>query len=225
MERDPLADAAVEPVAHGMVVGLGTGRAAARAIHALAFRAERDGLLIHCVATSEASAELAASLGLRVLPMDDVARVDYLFDGADEVDGSLRMIKGRGGAMTREKIVARAATRRTYLVQQDKVVARLGEKAPLPIEVLSFGVAATRAALQAIGLAGEWRPTADGRRYLTDNGNPVFDAPLQHGPDLRALREALDAIPGVVGHGLFLTEADGVIVEEGERGGVTRMSR
>ncbi|MBL8747433.1 MAG: ribose-5-phosphate isomerase RpiA [Phycisphaerae bacterium] len=225
MERDPLAQAAVEPVTQGMLVGLGTGRAAARAIHALAFRVERDGLLIHCVATSEASANLAASLGLRVLPMDEIARVDYLFDGADEVDASLRMIKGRGGAMTREKIVARAATRRIYLVQQDKVVRRLGEKALLPIEVLAFGFEATRAALGSMGLRGEWRLAGDSRRYLTDNGNPVLDAPLPSPVELDRLREALDAVPGVVGHGLFLSEADEVLVEGHERGDVSRMIR
>lgn len=225
MDRDPLALAAVEPVTHGMVVGLGTGRAAARAIHALAFRTERDGLLIHCVATSEASAALATSLGLRVLPMDDVARVDYLFDGADEVDASLRMIKGRGGAMTREKIVARAAARRAYLVQQDKLVKHLGEKAPLPIEVLAFGIAATRAAIEAVGLRGDWRLNTDSTRYITDNGNPVIDAVLPSTAYLATLREALDAIPGVVGHGLFLTEADEVLVEQHERGKVSRMTR
>lgn len=225
MPDDPLAHAAVAPVTHGMVVGLGTGRAAARAIEALAFRATRDGLVIHCVSTSEASAKLAASLGLRVLPMDDVARVDYLFDGADEVDASLRMIKGRGGAMTREKIVARAATRRVYLVQRDKVVSRLGEKASLPIEVLPFGIAATRAALESVGLAGPIRRAANDLDYRTDNGNPVIDAPLAADTDLESLRAALDAIPGVVGHGLFLTEADEVIIEEGERGRVTTIRR
>ncbi len=222
---DPLALAAIEPVQHGMLVGLGTGRAAARAIETLAFRARRDGLVLHCVATSEASARLAASLGLRVLPMDDVPRVDYLFDGADEVDASLRMIKGRGGAMTREKIVARAAARRAYLIQRDKLVARLGHTARLPIEALSFGPAATRAALDALGLRGDWRQNPQGNEYRTDNGNPVLDAIMPADIELEGLRAAIDAVPGVVGHGLFLAEADEVFVEERERGPIERLLR
>lgn len=225
MQVDPLASAAVEPVVSGMIVGLGTGRAAARAIEALAFRRERDGLILHCVATSHASAELAASLGLRVLPMEDLSRVDYLFDGADEVDRALRMIKGRGGAMTREKIVARASARRVYLVQSEKVVERLGERCPLPIEVLAFGAAATVAEIQSLKMGGEWRMNSNAKPYITDNGNPVFDARLPGAIDLPALRSALDAIPGVVGHGLFLNEADEVLVEDRERGAVRNLRR
>jgi ribose 5-phosphate isomerase A len=118
------------------------------------------------------------------------------------------MLKGRGGAMTREKIVAHAAARRAYLVQAAKQVARLGETAPLPIELLRFGLAATRRALRECGLDGLLR--AD---YATDNGNPVVDAPLSAAADLAALAAAIDAIPGVVGHGLFLDEADLVLVE------------
>jgi ribose 5-phosphate isomerase A len=222
---DPLALAAIEPIRPGMVVGLGTGRAAARAIEALAFCAERDGLTIHAVATSRASGDLASSLGLRVLPAEDVPRLDYLFDGADEVDPDLRMIKGRGGAMTREKILARAADRRVYLVQRGKCVPRLGSSAAVPIEVLSFGLAATRAALERLGLVGAVRATASGAEYRTDNGNPVVDAVWPGGVEPERLREALDDIPGVVGHGLFLTEADELLVEESERGPVVRRQR
>ena len=119
---DQLAEAAVAEVRDRMTVGLGTGRAAARAIEALANRMSTGRLDVLCVATSRASEELARRLGLRLLAMEAIERVDVLLDGADEVDGSLRMIKGRGGAMTRERIVARAAARRLYLVQSVKMV-------------------------------------------------------------------------------------------------------
>jgi ribose 5-phosphate isomerase A len=222
--NDPLAMAAVEAVKSGMLVGLGTGRAAARGIEALAYRVAADRLRIHCVATSIASFNQAMSLGLRVLPFDDIAAIDLLFDGADEVDPQLRMIKGRGGAMTREKIVARAASRRIYLIQHNKLVPTLGTSAPLPIEVLPFGLAATRAALERLGLTGPLRALPDGANYTTDNAGFVIDAPLPPAVHLDPLRIALDATPGVIGHGLFLTEADELIIEN-EAGEITRTQR
>ena len=221
---DALAVAAVAGIRGGMMVGLGTGRAATRGIRALAERAAAEGLDIRCVATSTASAELATQLGLRVEPMEGVEAVDYLFDGADEVDPQLRMIKGRGGAMTREKIVAQASRHRVYLVQTSKLVPRLGEKAPLPIEVLQFGLASTRRALAALGLKGVLRLAENGSVYQTDNGNPILDAPIPAGSTPERLAAALDALSGVVGHGLFLDEAD-VVLSENEQGRVTSQAR
>src|SRR6266571_2564059 len=130
--QDLLASAAVKDIVSGMNVGLGTGRAATRAIRALAERAATERLALRCVATSKASHDLAARLGLTVGSLEEIRNLDYLFDGADEVDSALRMIKGRGGAMTREKIVAHASARRVYLVQDAKRVAHLGATAPLP---------------------------------------------------------------------------------------------
>lgn len=225
MDNDPLASAAVEPVRSGMIVGLGTGRAAARAIRALARRARAERLDFSCIATSESSARLAESLGLRVLPPDGTARIDYLFDGADEVDRRLRMIKGRGGAMTREKILARAAERCSYLVQRAKCVDRLGKSVPLPIEVMRFGFTATVRHLSDLGLRGPVRRGDGGADYITDNGNPVIDAALPAEVELEDLRIRLDELPGVVGHGLFLTEAHEVIVEEEEQGVISRLTR
>jgi ribose 5-phosphate isomerase A len=207
--EDALAAAAVEEIRSEMTVGLGTGRAAARAIEALARRVSAERLRIACVATSRASEALARSLGLPLRALEEFERIDYLFDGADEVDPALRMLKGRGGAMTREKIAAHAAARRVYLVQAAKQVARLGERAPLPVEVLPFGLAATRRALRALGLDGPVRA-----EYRTDDGNPVIDAALPAGLALTPLAAALDRTPGVVGHGLFLSEADVVLVED-----------
>lgn len=206
---DLLAIAAVEPVTSGMIVGLGTGRTATRAIEALARRVRVEQLDIACVATSRVSEGLATRLGLRVVAMDGVERVDYLFDGADEVDPSLRMIKGRGGAMTREKIVAQAATQRTYLVQSTKLVERLGQTAPLPIEVMQFGLATTLRALRERGLDGAVRAG-----FATDDGNPVFDATLPPAIEVDTLALALNAMAAVVGHGLFLREADVVLIED-----------
>jgi ribose 5-phosphate isomerase A len=217
---DALAAAAVEKICAGMTVGLGTGRTATRAIEALARRVSAERMSLLCVATSRVSDRLGRQLGLRVRAMEAVERIDYLFDGADEVDAAMRMIKGRGGAMTREKIAAHAATRRVYLVQSAKLVERLGEAALLPIEVLRFGLAATRRALRELGLDGPLR----GGDYETDDGNPVVDAPLPAGVDLAQLAMALDETPGVVGHGLFLTEADLLLIED-PHGRVSRRSR
>ena len=224
MTQDLLAAAAVKDITTGMAVGLGTGRAATRAIHALAQRAATEGLVLRCVATSQASHDLAATLGLTVGSLEEIGRLDFLFDGADEVDPALRMIKGRGGAMTREKIVAHASARHVYLIQADKLSSRLGEKAPLPVEVLASDLAAVRQTLRTIGLEGPVRLKADGTPYKTDNGNPVIDAPLPAGLDVKQLGASLDGLAGVVGHGLFLTEADVVLIED-EAGHVSRRTR
>jgi len=222
--NDALAVVAVKEIRAGMMVGMGTGRAATRAIHALAHRVATEKLDIQCVATSRASDELGRSLGLHVRSMNEVESVDYLFDGADEVDASLRMIKGGGGALTREKIVAHASAQRVYLVQSAKLVAHLGVKFPLPIEVMDFGMAAARRHLRALGLDGPLRHTAEGTLYETDNGNRIIDAPLSAASDVVALGAALDGIPGVIGHGLFLVEADILLIED-EAGSVSQRKR
>lgn len=221
---DALAAAAVEEIRSGMTVGLGTGRAATRGIEALARRVSSERLELLCVATSQASEELGRRLGLKVKAMQGVETIDYLFDGADEVDPQLRMIKGRGGAMTREKIVAHSATRRVYLVQSTKLTTRLGSQSPLPVEVMRFGLASIARALRKLGLEAPLRQKDGGGDYETDNGNPVIDAPLPMTLELAQLVTALDAIPGVVGHGLFLNEADVLLVED-EHGRVSRQVR
>ena len=224
MTQDLLAAAAVKDIVSGMAVGLGTGRAATRAIRALAQRAATERLALRCVATSQASHDLAATLGLTVGSLEEIGPLDFLFDGADEVDPALRMIKGRGGAMTREKIVAHASARRMYLIQSSKLSSRLGEKAPLPIEVLASDLAAVQQTLRTIGLEGPIRLKADGTPYKTDNGNPVIDAPLPSDLDVVQLGARLDKLSGVVGHGLFLTEANDVLIEDAD-GKVSRRTR
>lgn len=210
---DMLAAEAVAGVRTGMVVGLGTGRAASRGVRALAARALAERLDIRCVATSDATAELAHSLGLTVVELDDEPRVDLLFDGADELAPDLSMVKGRGGAMTRERIVARAAQRRIYLVDQSKLVDHLGEKAPWPIEILPFGAQATIRAIESIGLRGYLREASDGRPYHTDNGGLIIDVGVPAHDDLRPVMQRVDSTPGVIGHGLFLDECDEALIE------------
>jgi ribose 5-phosphate isomerase A len=206
--NDPLAEAAVDPIREGMVVGLGTGRAASRCIHALAAR----DITVRCVATSIRSAELAESLGLRVEPFSDVPAVDYLFDGADEIDPDLRMIKGAGGAMTREKMIAQVAAHRVYVIDESKLVARLGERMPLPIEFLAFGKASLLGRIAALGLEPSIRERDPA---MTDEGNPIVDAWLGSA-DPVGVDEALGAMPGIVEHGLFLREADRVLIERAD---------
>ena len=206
--NDELAQAAIAKIRDGMVVGLGTGRAASRCIRALAER--RPDVV--CVATSVRSYELAESLGLNVQPFAEHKHVDFLFDGADEVDPELNMIKGAGGAMTREKMVARVSEYCLYVIDESKLVERLGQKKPLPIEFLAFGEASILNFIAQLNMQGSVRVDENGARILTDEGNPVFDAiPGDH--DLTMINTLLDVVPGIVGHGLFMGVADEILVE------------
>lgn len=209
---DALAEAAVAGIESGMTVGLGTGRTASRAISALADRVRSEGLEIRCVPTSHVTETLARALGLKVVDFAMIERVDFLFDGADEVDPQLRMLKGAGGAMIRERIVAHAAERRVYIVDESKLVDRLGQRTTLAIGVMAFGLASVRTRLRDLGLHGVVRRTLDGHLFLTDNGCLVLDVTLED-RDVDELACQLNDIAGVIDHGLFLTEADEVIVQ------------
>lgn len=223
--RDALAEAVVAEVQSGMIVGLGSGRTASRGVIALAERVKEEKLDIRCVPTSHATETLARAYQLPLLDFAMEEEVDFLFDGADEVDPNLRMIKGAGGAMIRERIVAYAAKRRVYMVQESKMVHRLGQRATLPIGVLAFGLASTRASLRRLGLNGVVRRTLDGHLFLTDNGSLIVDVSLDDpNLDLDELAGQIDRIPGVVDHGLFLTEADELVVETKD-GRIERLSR
>lgn len=206
-----------------MLVGLGTGRTARRGVRALAERIREGNLKIDCVASSEATEQLARELELRVVDFALVEEVDYLFDGADEVDAKLRMLKGSGGAMTRERIVAWASKRRVYMVDGHKMVENLGTNATLPVAVMAYGLASTRASLRSVGLNGVCRRTMDGDMFITDNGNLILDVPLTPDHCLEELAAHLNDIPGVIDHGLFLGEADEILVDKG--GKVDRLIR
>jgi ribose 5-phosphate isomerase A len=206
------AEAAVAEVRDGMLVGLGTGSTAAFAITAIG----RLGLGIEAVATSVATERLAIAHGIRVRAFDQVATVDLTIDGADEIDDHLRAIKGAGGAMLREKVVAAASRRMVVIADGSKRVAAIGA-AKLPVEVLPFAQSFVSAALAEMG--GDPVPRGG---FVTDNGNVIIDCRFNAvGPE--ALAAALAAIPGVLGHGLFLHEVDAAYVAD--RGVVTRLER
>ncbi len=220
---DRLAEAAVTPIQSGMLVGLGTGRTARRGVRALAERIRAENLKVDCVASSEATEQLARELEMRLVDFALVEEVDYLFDGADEVDSQLRMLKGSGGAMTRERIIAWASKRRVYMVDGHKMVENLGTNATLPVAVMAFGLASTRASLRSVGLNGVCRRMMDGDMFITDNGNLILDVPLANDHCLEELAAHLNDIPGVIDHGLFLGEADEILVDRG--GKIDRMMR
>lgn len=210
---DALAAEAVKDITPGMTVGLGTGRTAKRGIQALAERVKDEGLAVKCVPTSNGSEQLARELGLDVMDFALVERIDYLFDGADEVDRELRMLKGSGGAMTRERMVAWAADRCVYMVDQSKVVDHLGTNTTLSVAVMAFGLASVRAALRGLTLCGVCRRGLNGDLFVTDNGNLILDVALGDDLDLEHITAGLNDIPGVIDHGLFLYEADELLID------------
>lgn len=198
---------ALAHVSDGMRLGIGTGSTAEAFVRLLAGKVA-GGLRIIGVPTSERTAALCGELGVPLASLDDEPHLDLVVDGADEIDPSLTLIKGGGGALLREKIVAAASERMIVIADDSKLVDTLG-RFPLPVEVNRFGMVATRNAIEAaaakLGLAGPvtLRMTA-GEPFVTDGGHFIFDASFGRIPDTRALSEALNAIPGVVEHGIFL---------------------
>ncbi len=209
------AEAALEWVRDGMALGLGTGRAASTFVKALGARVA-EGLRITGVPTSEATSRLASDLGIPLVRLDQVETLDMTFDGADEVDHRLDLIKGYGGAMVREKVVAASSERLIILVGPEKLVRNLGERGRLPIEILPFAEALARRELSRLGLETERRTDAEGKTLVTDNGNWILDAKLVPPVDARALEGAIRAIPGVLGTGFFLGMAHAVVIGDGD---------
>lgn len=206
-QKEAAARAALGLVESGMRLGLGTGSTAAAFVRALGEKV-RDGLDIVGVPTSEATRTLAESVGIRLSTLEDTPELDLTVDGADETDRELRLIKGGGGALLREKIVAAASKRMVVIADQSKLVETLG-RFPLPVEAPSFGHAATRnaiaAALEGAGLSGPIiLRTKDGEAFRTDNGNVIYDCHLSTIEAPERLAQRLDAIPGVMAHGLFI---------------------
>ena len=201
-----------DPAGKALRVGLGSGRAASAFVRALAAR-RQDGLDVRGVPTSSGTAALARELGL---PLEDLDRrpLDVTVDGADEVDPELDLVKGYGGALTRERIVAAASRRQIILVTPDKLVPRLGTRGAVPVEVLEFARPLCETRLEALGLTPRLRTVAGGEPFRTDNGHLILDAALQPVDDARALDAAIRAIPGVVDTGFFLGTADQVLVAE-----------
>lgn len=220
---DPLAEAAVAPIQSGMIVGLGTGRTASRAILALADRIRDEHLDVRCVSTSHVTDTLARAHRMNLIDFTLMERVDYLFDGADEVDAEMRMLKGQHGALVRQRLVARAAAKRVYLIDEQKFVDRLGNRTALAIAVLPWALASIRADLRNMGLNGVVRRTLDGSLFITDNASLILDVMIGD-RNVDELADELDHVPGVIDHGLFVDEADEILIGEAS-GGVRRMVR
>jgi ribose 5-phosphate isomerase A len=211
-QKRAAARAAAETVQSGMTVGLGTGSTAAHLVTALGTRV-KAGLDIVCVPTSAATAKLAEAAGIRLTTLDERPHLDVTIDGADEIDPILTLIKGGGGALLREKIVATASDRMVVIADESKKVKTLG-RFPLPVEVIPFGVTATRnmvaAMVREIGCEGMIgvRKRADGGPFVTENGNLILDCSFGLIAEPLELAAALRIIPGVVEHGLFIGLAD-----------------
>lgn len=220
--RRAVAAHAVTLVEDGMRLGIGTGSTANVFVVLLGERV-RAGLDVIGVPTSEATRTACEAAGIRLTTLDETPELDLTIDGADEVDDSLRLIKGGGGALLREKIVAHASRRMVVIADAAKRVAMLGAF-PLPVEVNAFGLGATRrsveAAIGASGCAGSLslRAAPDGTPLVTDGGHLILDAHLDRIPDPEALSAALWAVPGVVEHGLFLGLAGGAILAQARDG-------
>ena len=205
------AEAALAYVEDGMRLGLGTGSTAAHFVSLLGKRVAQ-GLHVTGVPTSEATADLARRAGVPLASLDDMPELDLAVDGADEIGPGLALIKGGGGALLREKIVANASRRMIVIADAAKQVPELGAF-PLPVEIVAFGMSATVLAVERVAIELGLAPAIDLRRrdgevFVTDSGNRILDASFGRIPDPEALAHRLAAIPGVVEHGLFLGFAD-----------------
>lgn len=222
--KDQVAAHAAALVPDGVILGLGSGTTVRRFLVYLARRLER-GELRHIVGvpTSEATAQHARTLGIPLTSLDDHPLLDVTVDGADEVDPGLNLIKGRGRALVREKIVALHSKRLIIIVDETKLVARLG-KGPLPVEVLPFGAGAHLRWLRSLGCETRLVCDEEGRPILTDNGHYLVMCYFPEGiPRPEELARTLKLRPGIIDHGLFLDMADQVLV--GTRQGVQVLTR
>ncbi len=211
---------ALEYVSDGMKLGLGTGSTARHFVELLGARV-REGLDVIGVPTSEATRQDALRCGIHLTTLDDIDRLDLTVDGADEIDPQLNLIKGGGGALLREKIVASASDRMIVIADDSKWVETLGNF-PLPIEVVPFGIAATRRAIATVfaecGVSGDMRlrKGRDGHAFVTDSGHWIIDAHLGRIVNAPRLAQSLNSIPGVAEHGLFIGLASAAVLAGGQ---------
>jgi ribose 5-phosphate isomerase A len=217
-KRDALkraaAEAAVRLVEQDMVVGLGTGSTAAFAVEALG-RRHREGLRFVGIPTSKRTAAQATALGIPLTSLSEHLQVDLTIDGADEVErGTLNLIKGLGGALLNEKIVAAASHRLAIVADGVKLVDRLGVNVPVPVEVVTFGLAATQAALEVLGASARLRLSPTGQPFVTDSGNRIIDCNFGSIADPARLETRIRHVIGVVECGLFISRADPVFVAD-----------
>ena len=206
---DALGVYALRFVKPGHTLGLGTGRAASAFIRALG----ASGIKVQGVPTSKASEDLGRLVGIPIVTLKKAGRIDTDFDGADEVDPRLNLIKGYGGALVREKIVAASSRRFVVLVGDEKMVPKLGHRGSIPVEVIPFGVSLATTMIKALGLRPRIREH-QGETFVTDNGNLILDCGVKSIANPARLDRELLAIPGVLGTGLFVAMADIVLVAE-----------
>jgi ribose 5-phosphate isomerase A len=212
-EKEAAARASLRFVKDGQIVGLGTGSTAAYFIQLLGEQV-KNGLRIRGIPTSDRSREQAAGLGIPLTTLDEYQQIDVTVDGADEVDPQLRLIKGGGGALLREKIVASATKQLVIVVDATKRVPVLG-RFPLPVEVIKFAQAVVVKKIEALGAKVELRRGAGGKPFLTDEDNHILDCRFGQIPDADGLARQLSDMPGVVEHGLFIGMASVVVVASG----------
>jgi len=208
------AEAAVELVQDGMVVGLGTGSTATFAIQALG-RRHREGLQFIGIPTSERTAAQAKAANIPLTSFREHREIDLTIDGADEVEReTLNLIKGLGGALLHEKIVAAASRRLAIVVDALKLVDRLGARTPIPVEVVAFGLEVTQGALESIGATAQLRLSATSAPFITDSGNRILDCSFGPIADPATLEKRIKQVVGVVESGLFVSRADVVFVAD-----------
>ncbi len=212
MGKQMAGEEAVKYIENGMVIGIGTGSTAAYMIQALAQRLREGLTIVGAVPTSEATALLASSLGIPLTDLDAHPELDLAIDGADEIDGQLRLIKGAGGALLREKIVAAASRRFIIIADTSKLVSQLGHIFPVPVETIPFARTPTHLQLQALGAQVQVRQR-DGQVFHTDSGNIILDCVFPGGiGDPQALHANIKSIVGVVETGLFLGMTERAII-------------
>ena len=214
-EKQAAGRAAAKLVRDGDVVGLGTGSTAYFAVVALGERV-KAGLKIVGIPTSVKTGDLARQLGIPLTTLDETPQIDITLDGADEVDPRLNLIKGGGGALLREKVIATATKNMVVVVDSSKVVSVLGNF-PLPIEVISFARTVVENKIVSLGASPKLRTKTDGSPYLTDNGNQILDCSFGQIADPAALALILSDTPGIVEHGLFIGLAKVALVGRGAR--------
>ncbi len=213
---------AAQEVQDGMVLGLGTGTTVYYFLQELG-RMVREGVRITGVPTSVQTAQLATQLAIPLTTLDDYPHLDLAVDGADEVDDHLNLVKGAGGALLREKIIAASAARFLVVVDESKMVHQLGARYPVPVEVVPFGHIPATHALEGLGARVTLRRGADGQTWISDNGNYILDCRFGPIADPLALQQQLLAIPAVIDSGLFIGMTDTVLVGHAE--GVRRLER
>jgi ribose 5-phosphate isomerase A len=213
------AEKAVERIKDGMIIGLGTGSTVKYAIKKIG-EMVKTGLKIEGIPTSLRTKKLAKEYGINLVDLNEYDEIDLTIDGADEVDSFLNLIKGGGGALTREKIIAYHSKKELIVVDETKIVKKLGAGTPLPVEVTKYGWNATKKSLEKLGCTVELRKIMD-EVYITDNSNYILDCDFGKINEPEGLEKEINSIPGVVENGLFIGLVDEVIV--GSKQGVIKL--